>query len=472
MWKMNKVRQDNLLSMNLHRFLDILLVFGALAGAYAIKEGFSIGIPTERFTLQTVLMTIGFVSLCWLIVTSALETYVYKRRFFGEIVNLAMALVLTIAFFLSLVYFTRIFVFPRWTIVFWGLLGAGLLILSRAVKQAVAQELHRRGYWVRRVAIVGTTPVAQRLARLYRVEHTLGYHFCGFVITDETPPKGVRQIIGHIKDLPDLLTEHQIHEIVVALPGRDHETVADIACRCQHIHVRLRVVPDLLDVVMSRATFTEVGNIPLIGLRDPVITGYQSWVKRAFDIAVASFSILMFLPLFVVIPLLIRLDSPGRIFFVQRRAGVNGRPFRMFKFRSMIEGADRRLSEMIDLKNLPQPAYKLVDDPRVTPIGRFLRRTSLDELPQLFNVIKGDMSMVGPRPEAMEIVSHYTLKNRRRLSVKPGITGPMQVNGRGDLPFNDRLRMELGYIAKYSLLEDIKYLVRTIPALYHRRGAY
>jgi lipopolysaccharide/colanic/teichoic acid biosynthesis glycosyltransferase len=223
---------------------------------------------------------------------------------------------------------------------------------------------------------------------------------------------------------------------------------------------------------MSRATFTEVGNIPLIGLRDPVITGYQSWAKRAFDIVVASFCIVLFSPLFIIIPILIRLDSRGRAIFLQQRAGANGRPFLMYKFRSMVKDADEQLPNLIDLDNLEEPAYKLVDDPRVTRVGRLLRRTSLDELPQLFNVLKGEMSMVGPRPEAMEVVAQYNLENRRRLSVKPGITGPMQVGGRADLPFEDRVRLELGYISKYSLLADIKYLLRTIPAICHGKGAY
>jgi exopolysaccharide biosynthesis polyprenyl glycosylphosphotransferase len=325
---------------------------------------------------------------------------------------------------------------------------------------------------VARAIIVGTTEVARRLAHLFRTEHGLGYRLCGFVVTEDTSPDGIEPVLGRVEDLARILDDHRVGEVVVALPGRDHERVIDVAQRCQHHHVRLRVVPDLLEIVMSRATFTEVGNIPLIGLRDPVITGYRSWAKRAFDIAVASFCIVLFLPLFIIIPILIRLDSRGKAIFLQKRAGVNGRPFFMYKFRSMVDGADEQLPNLIDLNNLKEPAYKLLDDPRVTRVGRFLRRTSLDELPQFFNVLKGEMSMVGPRPEAMEVVAQYNLENRRRLSVKPGITGPMQVNGRADLPFEDRVRLELGYISQYSLLEDFKYLLRTIPAIYHGKGAY
>jgi lipopolysaccharide/colanic/teichoic acid biosynthesis glycosyltransferase len=231
-------------------------------------------------------------------------------------------------------------------------------------------------------------------------------------------------------------------------------------------------VPDLLDIIMVQATFQDIEGVPLIGVRDPVITGYRSWAKRGFDILTASFCIVLFSPFFAMIPVLIRLDSRGKAVFIQRRAGENGRPFNMFKFRTMIESAEAQLKDLVNLDELDSPAFKIPNDPRITRIGRFLRRTSLDELPQFFNVLIGDMSMVGPRPEAMDVVSRYNLEQRRRLSVKPGITGPMQIHGRGDLPLDDRIRLELKYIAKYSLLEDVKYVIRTIPAVYHGKGAY
>ena len=223
---------------------------------------------------------------------------------------------------------------------------------------------------------------------------------------------------------------------------------------------------------MIRASLSEIDDIPLIGLRDPVITGYQSLIKRVFDLAVAAFCLALASPLFVVIPILIWLDSRGPAFFRQVRVGENGRPFNMYKFRSMVPDAETRLPELVRIEALPEPMFKLRDDPRVTRVGRLLRRTSLDELPQLINVLKGDMSMVGPRPEELQVVRHYQLWHRKRLSIKPGITGPMQVSGRGELPLDDRIRLELLYISRYSILEDVKYLLKTIPAVCRARGAY
>ncbi|MBI4579997.1 MAG: sugar transferase [Planctomycetes bacterium] len=225
---------------------------------------------------------------------------------------------------------------------------------------------------------------------------------------------------------------------------------------------------------MIRATMTEVDDIPLIGLRDPVITGYRSLVKRGFDVAVGFFCLALASPLFVLVPIAILIDSRGRgpVFFSQERVGENGRHFRMYKFRSMVPDAEARLAELVDLSKLAEPVFKIPDDPRVTRVGRLLRRTSLDELPQLINVLKGDMSMVGPRPEQVDVVKHYKLWHRKRLSIKPGLTGPMQVNGRGVLPLDERIKLELMYINQYSILEDFKYLLKTIPAVCRARGAY
>jgi len=300
----------------------------------------------------------------------------------------------------------------------------------------------------------------------------LGYRFVGFLGGDPNRLQDEDPYLGGLDRLEQVLTDERIDEVIIALPGREHERVLETAHRCQRHSVLVRVVPDLFDVVMIRATVTEIENIPLIGLRDAAITGYKSWVKRMLDLVVSLFCLLLMSPLFVIIPLLIWMDSRGKVFFVQERAGANGKPFRLFKFRSMVDGADKQLADLVDLDQLEEPVYKIPNDPRVTRIGRFLRRTSLDEIPQFLNVLKGDMSVVGPRPEAVEVVDRYNLWQRKRLNVKPGITGPMQVSGRGDLSLDDRIRLELVYISNYSIFHDIKLLIQTLPAIVRGRGAY
>ena len=204
----------------------------------------------------------------------------------------------------------------------------------------------------------------------------------------------------------------------------------------------------------------------------PALTVTQRAVKRMLDVGMALLTLpLVALPM-AIIALLIRLDSPGPALFRQVRVGQKGQPFRIFKFRTMIDHAEAVLPQLVDLDALAAPAFKLPHDPRVTRVGRFLRRWSLDELPQFFNVLAGDMSLVGPRPEELAVVARYTDDQRRRLAVKPGMTGPMQVNGRGDLSFDERLRLELDYIDRYSVVRDLGILLRTLPAVIGGKGAY
>ncbi len=206
--------------------------------------------------------------------------------------------------------------------------------------------------------------------------------------------------------------------------------------------------------------------------RQAPITGWHRIVKRTIDIAGSSIGLVVSAPIILASAVAIKLDSSGPIFFVQKRAGQNGKPFRMVKMRTMVENAEAQLPQLVNLDELSPPAFKLEDDPRVTRVGHFLRRTSLDELPQLWNVLKGEMSLVGPRPEELRVVRLYNDWHRQRLAVKPGLTGPMQVNGRADLDFDDRVRLELDYIHHYSLWRDVVILAKTVTAVVSGRGAY
>jgi lipopolysaccharide/colanic/teichoic acid biosynthesis glycosyltransferase len=195
-------------------------------------------------------------------------------------------------------------------------------------------------------------------------------------------------------------------------------------------------------------------------------------LKRASDIVVSAAALVVVSPVLVVAAIAIKLDSRGPVLYVQRRAGLEGRPFRMLKFRTMVDGAHHRLEEVVQLDGLDDPMFKLRDDPRVTRAGRILRRWSLDELPQLLNVLRGDMSLVGPRPEQVELVERYRPEHRFRLDARPGMTGPMQVFGRGDLAFDERLAVEREYIENVSLGRDIRILAMTIPVVISGRGAF
>ncbi len=236
--------------------------------------------------------------------------------------------------------------------------------------------------------------------------------------------------------------------------------------------LKLSVVPPIRGMLGTAVELSHVADLPFIE--------YHTWDasrttlagKRFLDLTVSFVALIVLSPLLVAIAVAIRVAGPGPVLFVQQRAGIGGRPFRMLKFRTMEDGADERLGEFVDIGELEEPAFKLREDPRVTTVGRLLRRTSLDELPQLVNVLRNEMSLVGPRPEQVEIVEQYTPEQRFRLLVKPGLTGPMQVYGRGALRFDERLAVEREYIENISIGRDLRILALTIVPVLRRRGAY
>ena len=236
--------------------------------------------------------------------------------------------------------------------------------------------------------------------------------------------------------------------------------------------LKLSVVPPIRGMLGTAVELSHVADLPFIE--------YHTWDasrttlvgKRFLDLTVSFVALIVLSPLLVAIAVAIRVAGPGPVLFVQQRAGIGGRPFRMLKFRTMEDGADERVGEFVDIGELEEPAFKLRDDPRMTTIGRLLRRTSLDELPQLVNVLRNEMSLVGPRPEQVEIVEQYTPEQRFRLLVKPGLTGPMQVYGRGALRFDERLAVEREYIENVSIRRDLRILALTIVPVLRRRGAY
>ena len=262
-----------------------------------------------------------------------------------------------------------------------------------------------------------------------------------------------------------------VDRVIFASDRMEPGEVGSLVSLCRERQVKLSVISPL----HGRA-----GPVRLSRVADLPVLEYETWdpsrstamIKRGFDVLASSIGLLVTAPLFPLIAIAIRLDSRGPIFFNQTRAGLDGRPFEMHKFRTMTADAEERLGDVVRLDDLRDPVFKLSDDPRVTRVGRLLRRLSLDELPQLWNVLRGEMSIVGPRPEQVELVERYRPEHRFRLSVKPGITGPMQVFGRGDLTFHERLAVELDYIENLSLARDLRIIAETVPVTLRGSGAY
>jgi exopolysaccharide biosynthesis polyprenyl glycosylphosphotransferase len=263
-----------------------------------------------------------------------------------------------------------------------------------------------------------------------------------------------------------------VNRVIVASASVDEGRLAELVAQCRLRQVKLSLVPPVRGMFGTAVQLNHVADLPVVEYSTWDVSRSTLLLKRGLDLVLAVPLLLLTAPLIAAIALAIRFDHEGPVFFVQRRAGLEGRPFRMIKFRTMVPDAEERLAEVVSVDELPSPMFKVVGDPRVTRIGRLLRRTSLDELPQLLNVVKGDMSLVGPRPEQIELVDRYRPEHLFRLAVKPGLTGPMQVYGRGQLTFDERLAVERDYIENLSLGRDLRILALTLTAVVGGRGAY
>jgi exopolysaccharide biosynthesis polyprenyl glycosylphosphotransferase len=277
-----------------------------------------------------------------------------------------------------------------------------------------------------------------------------------------------------IAELESIIAREPVDEVFVTLPREKYGQLVDTIVRlCEEQGIIVRIQSDLFKLKIARWQVDELGGIPIVTIRSGPSDGWPLLAKRLIDICGSSLLLVALAPLFVGVALGIKLDSPGPVFFIQERVGLNGRRFKLVKFRTMVVGADQQQQELERLNEAAGPVFKIKGDPRITRLGRFLRRYSIDELPQLFNVLRGEMSLVGPRPLPVRDIERIDARgHKRRLSVKPGVTCLWQVNGRSNVSFNEWVRMDLEYIDKWSLGLDLKILLKTIPAVLKGSGAY
>ncbi len=348
--------------------------------------------------------------------------------------------------------------------VYFALIDALSLLAWRGLLRAALRVRHRA--WPgtqRRVLIVGSGLLAEEVAARIENYRWTGLELIGFL--SDQPERTGGRVLGDLNAAFTIVQRDHIDEVIIALPLRAHQDLIDLIASLQRLPVSVRVVPDLFDLAFTRTGIENLDGIPLIGLRDPVMTPLQRAVKRAFDLVVASLALIVCALPMLIIAVAIRRDSPGPALFRQQRVGEGGRLFWMIKFRTMTVGAAQQ-------PPLDTADFKRRDDPRLTRVGRRLRQLSLDELPQLFNVLRGDMSLVGPRPELPWLVDQYADWQRKRFNVPQGMTGWWQVNGRSDKPTLAKTRDDLYYIQNYSLLLDLVILWRTIGAVVRRKGAF
>jgi len=326
-----------------------------------------------------------------------------------------------------------------------------------------------------KIIIIGTGERASRLTSMLHEHTEWGIDIVGYLDTDVAPIDqkiDSDKIIGEVNEIHDILNDNVVDEVIIAIPRSMIKDVEKIANACEIEGIKFRFMADVFSLKVDRMRLATLGGIPMLTF-EPVAQNESTLLtKRLFDLTITILCMPLLLPLFLLVAIAIKLDSPGPIFFVQQRVGLRKRLFPMYKFRSMRIDAEEKMKEIEHLNEAEGPIFKMKNDPRVTMVGNFLRKTSLDELPQLINVIRGHMSLVGPRPMSIRDVDLFEKGiQRKRFSVRPGLTCIWQISGRSDLPFDDWLKLDLEYIETWSLWLDFKILIKTLPAVIFSKGA-
>ncbi|RMG42171.1 MAG: sugar transferase [Candidatus Dadabacteria bacterium] len=441
--------------------------------------------PIQDYSLVLVVSLISY-----MVVLQAVGAYTSMRfsssiRLFG--ISLFSSAV--VFFVLAAVLFLLKLDLSRSFIALFCLLVGLFLAGERYLVMALLRYWRRRGRNFRNIILCGTGKQAIRFASEIASMPELGIRIRAFAdlkggddyaarrvqFTRLLKERGIKSI-GKILDGPEeverALREYAIDEVVFTDVVEVMPQVESLIVICSEQGVRTTITADLFSLGMVKSGISYFGNIPLIHFQTPPGDRWELAVKRLIDIVVSAALLILLLPVFLLIAIAIKLTSPGPVFFVQKRMGLNGRIFSMYKFRSMYVGADKEQEKLKEQNEMKGPVFKLSRDPRVTRIGRFLRRFSLDELPQLWNVLRGDMSLVGPRPPIPGEVSLYERRDRRRLSMRPGMTCIWQVSGRNEISdFESWVKLDLEYIDNWSLAQDFKLLLKTIPAVISGTGA-
>ncbi|RMD85632.1 MAG: undecaprenyl-phosphate glucose phosphotransferase [Candidatus Dadabacteria bacterium] len=425
------------------------------------------GVPSFHNYLSLLL----FIWLIWAFVFKRMGLYRPMRgvRTRREIWLLINANMLAVVFFIAATYLFRekSVPFSRLVFVYFGFLATIGTVAQRSLLRYILREIRRRGYNLRYLLIVGAGQLAGDVASRIRKRRELGIQVIGCLSRDGTQKKGPRGIpvVGKYEDLEKILSDLDVDQLVVALPLEDNHFLPEIMSQIGDSLVDVKIIPDLHGFTTLGNAIEEFEGLPVITLRSSPLEGINFVAKRALDIVISTLSIILLSPLFLLIALLIKCTSRGPVFYVQERVSLDGSPFKIFKFRTMYLDSEK-----------DGPGWTKPGDSRITPVGRFLRATSLDELPQLFNVLKGDMSIVGPRPERPVFIREFRKRIPRymlRHKVPAGMTGWAQVNGwRGDTSIEKRIEHDLYYIENWSVFLDLKILFLTLFRGFINRNAY
>jgi exopolysaccharide biosynthesis polyprenyl glycosylphosphotransferase len=454
-------------------FLDWTAVLVAVVLACWLRSVLPFGLPLPAdWGLDILLLEAG---LLYPLIFLLFSIYDPERTFraVDEYQILSLASFIGALALAGLIYFTARDI-SRLTLVYFYVIHFILVTSWRAIVRIARRAMNMNGHDIRKVLLIGGGESARRALNRLDELAWAGVQLVGYLTDGEPIPSDEADapLLGSLSDVSRVVQSMKVEDVFVALPAESYNKVNELVTRLMDKPCSIWVVPDYFSLLIYGGHVEDLGGVPMISLKYPTLTGYQRVVKRAFDLVVGTLLQLIVLPLMGVIAIAIKVDSPGPAIFKQQRVGENGRLFWMYKFRSMVKDADEHLKEVIRYDADGNLIHKRPDDPRITRIGRFLRKSSLDELPQFINVMKGDMSIVGPRPEMPMLVEKYEPWQHARFAVPQGITGWWQVNGRSDKPMHLNTEDDLYYVRNYSLLLDMQIVLKTVWVALRGKGAY
>jgi exopolysaccharide biosynthesis polyprenyl glycosylphosphotransferase len=445
-------------------------------------ENYEIFLPRDILTEKISIHDLAILFICliiWHTTFNYFRLYTSRRlsTFLHELVDIFKATLvgcIAILIFLAIVSKQEFDIYIL--LLLWSLTTL-ITVASRFLLRITLHQLRRYGRNKRKIIIVGTNSHAVNFAKNIKDHEELGYDILGFVDNRNGMPGTQHEIIGDIvstfDDLPEYFYNNTVDEVAVFFPLRSHyDEIRKVIYLCEEHGIIVRLRTNIIELKLGTSYVDNIADEPLVTIYTGNMQGWKMHVKRVFDFFASLLLLICFAPLFIVITILIKKDSPGPVFFFQERIGLNKKRFKMIKFRTMEKDAEQKMEELEDKNEAQGPVFKIKNDPRSTAQGKFLRNTSIDELPQLFNILKGDMSLVGPRPLPVRDYNLFNLDwHRRRFSVRPGITCLWQISGRSDLDFDEWMELDMKYIDSWSLSLDFKILLRTIPCVLNRRGA-
>jgi len=465
MHKLNKQAYTNVIQLQ----LDIVFLFISYFVSYFIASKF-----TTLFDLKEYLWILVVFIPVWMFSMGSLgmyntTTFCYIDRI---IRNTLFATFISSLFLSSMIFFVKETMFSRTMFTIYVICTLNLLLSERFLYRLYIKRSSRHINRAIRVIIVGSPNVARQFTN-YIQKTNINFNVIGYVRVDSKQVKS-QKILGHINNLEQIIKENVVDEVVFALPKNYVGEIEQYILLCEEMGITSRMVLNLYDLKIAKTHLTCIGTLPMLTFHTVSLNRTQLFIKRLLDICGALVGLLITSILSIFVGAAIKIDSPGPVIFAQDRVGLNGRIFKLYKFRSMCTDADNQKKELAKMNEVGGGLmFKIKNDPRITRVGRFLRKTSLDEFPQFLNILKGDMSLVGTRPPTLDEVSQYASYHRRRISIKPGLTGLWQVSGRSSITdFDEVVKLDTKYIDEWSILLDIKIILKTIINVFKKDGAY